>query len=218
MIKNITALISAVVLLAICMFLFFPYPNNPLIGATITFMSFPIQNEDGFVWKGIVATTIFLIAMALLIYGLKKFYVVAALLVLFLYALLPGYLVTAYQETIASGIGAISYDQNGECTFDTVEDNVRMKGECELTLKNHSSKPATFELEFMDTGFGSEESKMESLMNIAGPYTMTVEGNRTEFIELNEILDISDVSNHIYSGSSSDVHFKLIEKNKERIF
>lgn len=218
MIKNRIALISAVVLLAICMFLFFPYPNNPLIGTTVTFMSFPIQNGDGFVWKGIVASSIFLIAMALLIYGLKKFYVVAAVLVLILYALLPDYLVTAYQKTFASGIDAISYDQNGECTFDTLEYNARMKGECELTLKNHSHQPVSFELEFMDTGFGQEEMKMESLMNIAGPYKLTIEGNQTEFIELNEVLDVSDVADHIYSGSTSDVHFKLIEKKKERIF
>ena len=218
MIKNITALISAVVLLAICMFLFFPYPNNPLLGATVVFMSFPIQNGDGFVWQGILATSIFLVAMALLIYGLKKFYVVAAVLVLFLYALLPGFLITAYQETFASGIGAISYDENGKCAFDTLDDNVRMKGDCELTLKNHSNKPVSFELEFIDTGFGQEDTKMVSLLNIAGPYMITIEGNHTEFIELNEILDVSDVTDHIYSGSTSDVHFKLIEKKKERIF
>ncbi|ARF13031.1 hypothetical protein [Sporosarcina ureae] len=218
MIKNRTALISAVVLLAICMFLFFPYPNNPLIGATVTFMSFPIQADDRLVWKGLVGTLLFLIAMALLIYGLKKFYVVLAVLVLFLYALIPVYLITAYQETIASGIGAISYDQKGKCAFDTLDDNERMSGDCQLTLKNHSKKPVSFELEFLDTGFGQDEMKMVSLMNIAGPFRMTIEGNRTEFIELNEILDVSNVPDRIYSGSTSDVHFKIIEGKKERIF
>lgn len=218
MIKNRTALISAVVLLAICMILFFPYPNNPLIGSSVTFMSFPLQNEDGLVWKGILGTALFLIAMALLIYGLKRFYVVLAVLVLFLYALIPLYLVTAYQETLASGIGAISYDQEGKCAFDTLEDSERMNGDCQLTLKNHSNQPVSFELEFMDTGFGQEEMKMVSLMNIAGPYKITIEGNQAEFIELNEILDVSDVQDHIFSGSTSDVHFKLVEEKKERIF
>ncbi|PIC97876.1 hypothetical protein [Sporosarcina sp. P29] len=216
--KNRTALISAVVLLAICMILFFPYPNNPLIGSSVTFMSFPLQNEDGLVWKGILGTALFLIAMALLIYGLKRFYVVLAVLVLFLYALIPLYLVTAYQETLASGIGAISYDQEGKCAFDTLEDSEQMNGDCQLTLKNHSNQPVSFELEFMDTGFGQEEMKMVSLMNIAGPYKITIEGNQAEFIELNEILDISDVQDHIFSGSTSDVHFKLVEEKKERIF
>lgn len=218
MIKNRTALISAVVLLAICMILFFPYPNNPLIGSSVTFMSFPLQNEDGLVWKGILGTALFLIAMALLIYGLKRFYVVLAVLVLFLYALIPLYLVTAYQETLASGIGAISYDQEGKCAFDTLEDSERMNGDCQLTLKNHSNQPVSFELEFMDTGFGQEEMKMVSLMNIAGPYKITIEGNQAEFIELNEILDVSDVQDHIFSGSTSGVHFKLVEEKKERIF
>ncbi|PIC82887.1 hypothetical protein [Sporosarcina sp. P1] len=218
MIKNRTALICAMVLFAICMFLFFPYPNNPLLGTTVTFMSFPIQTDDGWVWKGILGTFLFLIAMALLIYGLKKHYVVLAVLVLFLYALLPRYLITAYQETLATGIGAISYDQNGKCAFDTLDDNERMSGDCQLSLKNHSNQSVSFKLEFMDTGFGQEEMRMVSLMNLAGPYKLTIEGNQTEFIEINEILDVSDVSDHIYSGSTSDVHFKLIEEKKERIF
>ncbi|PID21360.1 hypothetical protein CSV61_08995 [Sporosarcina sp. P3] len=218
MIKNRIALISAVVLLAICILLYFPYPNNPLIGATVTFMSFPIQTDDGLVWKGIVGSLLFLIAMALLIYGLKKYYVVLAVLVLFLYAFIPVYLITAYQETVASGIGAISYDQNGKCTFDTLDNYERMSGDCQFTLKNHSKHPVSFELEFMDTGVGQDEMKMVSLMNIAGPYKMTIEGNRTEFIELTKILDVSDVPDHIYSGSTSDIHFKLIEEEKERIF
>ena len=218
MIKNSTALIGAALLLIICQFIFFPYPNNPLLGSTVTFMSFPIQNADGLVMKGIFASVLFLIAMALLIYGLKRFYVVAAVFVLFLYVLLPGYLVTAYQKTFASGIGAISYDQNGKCMFETLEDMDRMTGDCELMLKNHGSEPVTFELEFLDAGFGQEDVKMVSLMNVAGPFKMTIEGKQEEFIQLEEVLNVSDISDHIYSGSTSDVHFKLSGEGKERIF
>lgn len=217
MIKNRTALISSVVLLAISMALYFPYPNNKLIGAGVVFMSFPVQNADGIVWKGIFGSILFLVGMALLIYGLKKFYVVFAILVLFAYALLPGYLIKGYQQTLASGIGAVSYDNDGKCAFDTLEDT-RMTGKCSLTLKNHSKEPVTFELEFIDSIMSTNDARMESLLNIEGPYVITIEGKHEEFIQLDEVIDVADVPNHFYSGSTSVINFKLIEGNKERIF
>lgn len=217
MIKNGTALISSVILLAISMALYFPYPNNPLIGADVVFMSFPIHTAEGLVLKGIFASIIFLAGMACLLYALKKFYVVLAILVLFVYALLPGYLITSYQQTLASGIGAISYDGDGRCAFDTLED-ARMTGECDLTLKNHSKEPVSFELEFLDSIKSTNDARMESLLNIEGPYVITVDGKSEEFIRLDEVLDVSDVPHHFYSGTSTGIHFKLIDGEKERIF
>ncbi len=217
MIKNRTALISSVILLAISMALYFPYPNNKLIGANVVFMSFPIQNVDGFVLKGIFCSVLFLAGMAFLIYGLKKFYVVFAILVLFAYALLPGYLITGYQKTLASGIGAISYDNDGKCAFDTLED-MRMTGQCSLSLKNNSKEPVTFELEFIDSIMSDNDARMESLLNIEGPYVITIDGKSEEFIQLDEVIDVSDVPNHFYSGSTASINFKLIEGKKERIF
>ena len=47
MIRSKVALISSVVILGICMYLYFPFPNNVMLEARSTFMSFPIRNQDG---------------------------------------------------------------------------------------------------------------------------------------------------------------------------
>ena len=49
MIRSKVALISSVVILCICMYLYFPFPNNVMLEARSTFMSFPIRNQDGYV-------------------------------------------------------------------------------------------------------------------------------------------------------------------------
>ncbi|MEW9053023.1 MAG: hypothetical protein AB2392_17815, partial [Neobacillus sp.] len=115
MIKSKLALISSVIILGICMYLYFPYPNNVMIEARSSFMSFPIRNQDGYILLGIIGSVLFLIAMILLVIGMKKYHFRTIIIVVIVYALLPNLLITMYQETLASGITAISYDGNGKC-------------------------------------------------------------------------------------------------------
>lgn len=42
---------------------------------------------------------------------------------------------------------------------------------------------------------------MTSLMNIAGPYHVTIEANQEKSIHLKKLLDVTNVPNHIYSGA-----------------
>ncbi|RKL65423.1 hypothetical protein CR203_20985 [Salipaludibacillus neizhouensis] len=59
---------------------------------------------------------------------------------------------------------------------------------------------------------------MESLMNLAGPYSITIEANSEKSIHLKELLELSDVSEHIDGRSSSDIHFKLIDEENTRTY
>ena len=210
MIKSKWALISSVIILIICMYLYFPFPNNVMFEARTTFMSFPIRNQDGYILLGIIGSVLFIIAMILLGVGMKKYHFRTIIIVLIAYAVLPNLLITTYQETLASGITAISYDGNGECHFESVDKNL-LTGECDLVLHNRSNETVSFELEFIDSFFMEDNVRMTSLMNLAGPYSITIEANGKKSIHLKELLDLSDVPKHIDGGMSSDVHFKLAD-------
>ena len=215
MIKSKLALFSSAILLGICMYLYFPFPNNVMLDARTTFMSFPIRNQDGYLLLGIIGSVLFIIAMILLGVGLKKYHLRIILIVVIVYAFLPNILITMYQETIASGITAISYDGNGNCNFESVDENL-LNGECNLVLHNRSNEAVSFELEFIDSVFMEDDVRMESLMNVAGPYRITIEANRKKSIHLKELLELSDVPKHIEGGTSFDIHFKLIDGETTR--
>ncbi|MFJ8098845.1 hypothetical protein [Lysinibacillus sp. NPDC096212] len=214
MIRSKVALISSAIILCICTYLFFPFPDNVMLGSLSTFMTFPIRNQDGYIVLGIIGSALFVIAMILLIIGLKKYHFRTVLIVAIVYGLLPQILITFYQETLASGIIAISYDGNGKCNYDSVSEDL-LKGECNFVLHNHSNEVVSLELEFLDSYF-MDGIRMESLMNLAGPYSITIEANHKKSIQLNELLDVSDVPKHIEGGTSFDIHFKIIDDETTR--
>lgn len=216
LIKSKVALISSAVLLGICMYLYFPFPNNQLVDARQRFMSFPIHNQDGYIPLGITGSVLFMIAMVLVVIGLKKYHVRAVIVAAISYVILPQIFITAYQETFARGIYAVSYNGQGTCNFDDVG-NGYIKGICELVLHNHSNESISFELQFVDSDDLVDGHRMESLMNVAGPRIMTIEANEKKFIHLDELIDVSNVQKHISDGISHSVHIKIIEAGVERI-
>lgn len=215
MIKSKLALFSSVIILGICMYLYFPFPNNVTLEARTTFMSFPIRNQDGYILLGITGSVLFIIAMILLVIGMKKYHFRTIIIVVIVYALLPNLLITIYQETLASGIRAVSYDGNGKCNFESVDKNI-LNGECNLVLHNRSNEAVSFKLEFIDSFFMEDDVRMESLMNLAGPYSIAIEANRKKSIHLKELLELSNVSKHIEEGTSFNIHFKLIDGEATR--
>lgn len=215
MIRRKSALISSAIILSICMYLYFPFPNNLMLDSRVTFMSFPIRNQDGYIVLGIIGSFLFVIAMVLLVLGLKKYHFQTVIIVAIAYVLLPLELITLYQETFASGISAISYDGKGECTFDAVNENL-LSGECKFILQNHSNEAVSLNLELLDSYFLDDETRMESLMNISGPYSIIIEANEKKSIHLNELLDVTNVPKHIEGGTLHNVHFKLIDSESER--
>ncbi|MGY0694922.1 hypothetical protein ACW2QC_19505 [Virgibacillus sp. FSP13] len=215
MIRSKVALISSVIILGVCMYLYFPFPNNVMLEARSVFMSFPISNQDGYILLGIIGSVLFIIAMILLVIGMKKYHFRTIVIVVIVYTISPNLLITMYQETLASGITAISYDGNGKCNFESVSTDL-LNGECNLVLHNRSNEAVSFELEFIDLFSMEDEVRMESLMNLAGPYSITIEANREKSIHLKELLELSDVPNHIEGGNSSDIHFKLIDEDNTR--
>ena len=216
MVQNKKALIATAVILMICMSLYFPYPNHQMIYNRMTFMSFPISDQDGYNVLAIIGSFLFIFAIVLLVKGISKYHVRTVIIVLFAYSLLPLGLVTLYQETLANGIAAISYDGKGTCDFQQ-ESNDLVNGECNLLITNHSGDPVTFEVEFLDTFFPEEDHRLTSLMNEGGPYKITIEPNRKKSVRLKELLDLSGIPNHTNGGGAMEVHFKIMDGDEERV-
>lgn len=215
MIRNKIVLICSIVILGICMYLYFPFPNNDMLDAYSTFMSFPISNQDGYIVLGIIGSAMFLIAIILLVIGMKKYHFRTIVIVVIVYTFLPKFLIMTYQETLASGIMAISYDGEGQCNFENVSEDL-INGECNLILHNRSNEAVTFELEFLDSYFMEDSMRMESLMNVVGPYSITIEANQEKSIYIKELLDLSGIPKHIESGTSFNVHVNLIDGETKR--
>jgi hypothetical protein len=178
-------------------------------------MSFPIRNQDGYIVLGIIGSILFIIAMILFVIGIKKYHFRTIVFVVIIYAFLPKLLILVYQETVARGIMAISYDGNGTCNFEHANDEL-LNGECNFMLENRSNEDVSFELEFLDSFFMEDEGRMESLMNLAGPYSIIIEANRKKSIHLQKLLDLSDVPKHIEEGTSNSIHVKLIDGETKR--
>lgn len=215
MIRNKIVLSCSIVILGICMYLYFPFPNNEMLDAYSTFMSFPISNQDGYIVLGIIGSAMFLIAIILLVIGMKKYHFRTIVLVVIVYTFLPKFLIMTYQETLASGIMAISYDGEGQCNFENVSEDL-INGECNLILHNRSNEAVTFELEFLDSYFMEDGVRMESLMNVVGPHSITIEANQEKSIYIKELLDLSEIPKHIESGTSFNVHVNLIDGETKR--
>ncbi|MDE4083617.1 hypothetical protein PO902_00810 [Planococcus maritimus] len=215
MIKNKTAFVGSFIIFVICMYLFFPFPNTAMKEAQFVFMSFPIQDQEGYNLLGIIGSIMFIGAIILLFRSLEKYRFRIVFAVVIVYMFLPNLLIATYQETLANGISAISYDGNGQCNFVTLDDS--MDAECNLVLRNRSDEAVTVELEFIDSLFMEEDMRMESLMNLASPYTVTLAANSKKHIHLKELIDLSGVPDHIDSGTSFGINIKIKAGNKTRI-
>ncbi|AIF43008.1 hypothetical protein [Virgibacillus sp. SK37] len=214
MIRSKFAVIGAIILFIICMCLFFPFPDDPLLHATTIIMSFPIIDQDGYIIMGVIGSFLFAIAIVLLMIGLKKFRLRTLIIVIFLYSFIPPMLIKVYQETLADGIFAVSKEGEGEGDFNSINES-QLDGECHFTLQNRSNKSVTFEVQLIDSFF--DETRMESLLNEAGPHTFTLEANEKRAIHLKEIIDITGVEDPISQGASFDLHFRLIDGGDDRI-
>lgn len=215
MVRNKLALFGSFVMLAVCMILFFPFPHNDEYETLSEFMGMPIRNSDGYVELGIAGSILFIAAMVLLVIGLEKYKFRGVLIVSFGFVLLPQILIWLYQETFAQGIYAVSYG-GGSCVFERADEK-SLKGECDLDLHNHSGEDTIVEVEFVDSYFPGEVSRKESLMNVNGPYFITLEANEKRSIRLEELLDVSHIPKTIDGGSFSNVQIKLKEGENSRI-
>ena len=180
-------------------------------------MFFPLKDVTGFIPMGVIGSLLFVLTLAMLVLGLKKCHTLAVIIVSCAFILLPLLVIAIIQQTFATGIYAISYDNAGECTTEEVK-AMTVKGECFIKLINHSNEEISFTMELIDSFPQKQEAQFESLLNLDGPIQITLMPKEERIIHLDAIIDISKNLNQIAIGTSHHVHFKLKDGKNERVF
>ncbi len=214
MIKNKGSFVLAIIILFICMLLFFPFPENKLNGATTSFMSFPINDQDGFNTVGIIGSILYIAAIVLLVSSLKKYRIRLVFLTMFAYALVPTAAIWLYQHTLASGIYALSYDNRSECTFESDGDG-HIYAACNIELKNHSRNDVSFNLELLESTYDKQFPLEEFLK---GSYPVTVKGKGSQTVLIEDEIDRPDLKDEFNGSSSGFLRIKATDGDSERRF
>ncbi|MFE8699788.1 hypothetical protein ACFYKX_04025 [Cytobacillus sp. FJAT-54145] len=216
MLKNKKLLFISVILFVISIILNFPFPHEYRYGELIfSIVNIPIQTTQGIQVVGITSLILLITSLFFLARSLKKYTGRFVLLAIVLAMLLPSMLADSYQKTLASGIYAISYDEEtSECRFDMVTDHT-IQAECEFTFQNYSNDDVNFSIDFYET-YPFEDIKMVSLMGIHAPYEANIEPNDTKQITLKTMIDVSNMKEHVETGSASYVNIMIKAGEKVR--
>lgn len=119
---------------------------------------------------------------------------------------IPSLIVTAFQETVATGVYAVSYERGkSSCGFEKVDEST-LKGECELPFKNHSSNDVQFSIEFYEFYSSEHDLPMLSLMNVGAPYEVELKGKEHKIIKIESYIDVSKLENHIEGGNAAGIN------------
>ncbi|WP_342542462.1 hypothetical protein MHH33_17030 [Paenisporosarcina sp. FSL H8-0542] len=209
-------LIVGIGLMVFVMLLNFPFPHEkPFAAGNVSVMNIPIQDMDGFKFGGLVLLVILVVGIYLFGTSLEKYRARLVILAIFLYFLLPFFLINVYQNTLASGIYAIDYGlDESVCEFKKMDDK-RLSVMCDLPFENFSDDEVTFDVRFGDEPLFEERFKVVPLMNENAPYTVSLQGDETKVVRIETELAISRV-NGLDGGTTHQVHIEISQGNRMR--
>ncbi|MFJ7736641.1 hypothetical protein ACIQ2D_09875 [Lysinibacillus sp. NPDC097287] len=218
MIKNWYCFGVAIVLWLICMWLTMPFPDALNIERGVSVLNVLIKTKDGYQIEGLLTILLLSICLYFLIYGVKKHQIFWSLALIVSFVFVPSLIVNAYQNTLATGINAVSYDiDKSDCRF-KLEDDYTLKGTCRLPLQNLSTEEVTLNLEFYETYWYEDDVRSVSLMNAGLPYEVKLKGKQKKWVRVETLIDVSQLENHIEKGTVSGVHIIINGGGKIRRF
>jgi hypothetical protein len=91
-----------------------------------------------------------------------------------------------------------------------------LRGKCELPFENHSRKDVKFTIEFYEKYLFEDDIRMVSLMNNNADYEVKLKGNESKTLIIESDIDVSNIENHVESGSSTGVNIVIKSKGKLR--
>ncbi|KAB2331944.1 hypothetical protein [Bacillus mesophilum] len=206
MIKNKKLLYLAFIPYIISMALNFPFPHERPYGETLLeIFNIPIRSANGFHIMGILSLALLFASFFLLVRSIAKYQGRMVLLAILVAVFAPSMLANAYQQTFADGIYAVSYDREwSNCRFEMIGEST-LRGECDLPFENYNSNDVQFTLEFNESFYFEDDIKMESLLNISGPHTVELAGHERKVEKVYAEIDVTEIENHVDSGTSSGV-------------
>lgn len=194
-----------------------PFPHHYPLGEVIfTRLHLPIRIAGSFHTIGIIAIILLVIGMILLVQSLEKFKIRFTLFAFFGVFIVPILFVSVYQNILATGVYAISYEkEESVCQFN-MKNEETLVGDCELSFSNKSNETVTFDVEFYENPDFKDELAIESLMNVDAPYEVTLDAKESQHMSLQTEIDVSNMESHIESGEAQVVNVKIKSKGKMR--
>lgn len=216
MIENKKYLYWSIAIFLVIIILNFPFPHDrPLAETMMVSLNVPYRFLGGFHYVGIFSLLLVIVSLFLLSNSLKKFRMRFVLIGFVAMMTGPVFLVNIFQQTVATGIYAVSYDrQASDCEFTMIDDET-LVGSCKLPFVNHSRKPVEFTVEFYDRFRFEDDPQMLSLMNHHGLHEITLSGKQRNTVYLETKIDISTLEYHISSGTANGVNI-ILHSGKSR--
>ncbi|WP_368658471.1 hypothetical protein AB3Z07_03110 [Metabacillus halosaccharovorans] len=217
MLKNKKLLFLSLIIFAISITLNFPFPHKYPYGESVaSILNIPIQMENGLHIVGITSLLFLITSLFFLSKSFKKHKGRFVLLGIVCALFLPHFLADTYQKTFATGIYTISYEvETSECSFDMISDNT-MQAICEFSFINNSWDNVSFDINFYQTYLFEEDVKMLSLLEINAPYNVDIKAKENKHVKIETIIDVSDIKNHVDSGTASHVNIIIESGEKMR--
>ncbi|PZD93476.1 hypothetical protein DNH61_22910 [Paenibacillus sambharensis] len=100
-----------------------------------------MEQHTGLHYVNIVLVLILFAIITLLVNSLNRHRFLAIILLYFILHAVPGWLLTAYQSTLASGVHALMNNAPAECRLKKTDGDLH--GNCSLALTNYSSREVT---------------------------------------------------------------------------
>ncbi|WYP28441.1 hypothetical protein NSQ54_10195 [Alkalihalobacillus sp. FSL W8-0930] len=146
MIRNKWLLLGSIFIFILLVLYRLPSPNVRFVGSgSSDLFLFNLSSRTGVQLLEWVSFILFILAIVLFVRSLSNHRAVLTVLMVIVVGWLPMKVVHLYQYTLATGVDALSYnDEESTCTYDG-RDTM-----CEVELKNHSSDEVNFQLNIYD--------------------------------------------------------------------
>lgn len=208
----------SILLLFIMIVLNFPFPHHyPFGEVVLSFLHIPSRLAGGFHFIGIITMLLLIVGLVLLVRSVDKYRVRLLVVAIIIVFFIPPFVVSSFQQTLATGIYAVSYEsEHSTCEFDMVDEKT-LQGICVLPFQNYSNDDVTFTVEFYENHY-FEEPPMMSLMNENAPHEVTLGGKEGRQIIIENEIDVSTMKNHIESGGAQGIELIIHSTDKKREF
>ena len=178
-------------------------------------MNIPVQSVNGLQYVGIASLALLIASLYFLTKSVNKYHGRIVLLAIIIAMFAPSMIASSFQKTVATGIYAVSYEREwSNCRFEMVDEST-LSSECELPFENYSRNDVQFTIEFYEKYYFEDDVQMVSLMNNNAPYEVKLKGNERKTVKIKSEIDVSNIENHVESGSLTGVN--IIIKSGEKV-
>ncbi|MGW9014966.1 hypothetical protein [Priestia megaterium] len=196
MIRERSLLIKGLTFLLAVFILNIPFPNStPLSHSVFSFLGLPIYGDEetmtGIQYASNAWGIILLLGLFALYKSLNRHRLKLTILAAFIVISGPGHMVEAMQKTVLTGT-------------------------CDLSFKNHSSKPVTFEVALDERSYFKEDTPFLLMMNKPRLHTVTLEPKTYQTVEITSSVKAADFPSKISMSEVNGFYVNIYQNGKKR--